>query len=427
MLDIKFIRENPDKVKESLKNRGMHANVDELLSLDKKRREIISELDSLRHNKKIDSEKIAKLKKDGKNAEEEIQHTKMLSQKTKKLELEVGDVEKKLYDLSLDIPNIPHNTVPVGPGPEENRIIRSYGEIPQFDFRPLTHIEIGTHLNIIDFVRPTKIVGSNFILYRSKGAKLERALIWFMLDLHTKNHGYTEILPPFLVNRRSMTSTGQLPKLEQDMYSLKDDDYFLVPTAEVPVTNIHQDEVLDEDDLPIYYVAYTPCFRREAGSYGKDTKGLIRVHQFDKVELVKFVKPENSYEELEKLVKDAEKVLQLLELQYRVVALSTGDLSFAASKCYDLEVYASGSKLYLEVSSCSNYEDFQVRRANIKYKDKKTGKISFVHTLNGSGVALARTLIAIMENYQQKDGSMKIPEVLKPYMDNQEFIKSPLQ
>ncbi len=427
MLDIKFIRENPDKVKEFLKNRGMQANVDELLSLDKKRREIISELDSLRHNKKIDSEKIAKLKKEGKNVKEEIEHTKMLSQKIRKLELEVGGVERKLSDLSLDVPNIPHNTVPVGHGPEENRIIRNYGEIPQFNFRPLSHIEIGTHLNIIDFVRSTKIVGSNFILYRSEGAKLERTLIWFMLDLHTKNHGYTEILPPFLVNRRSMTSTGQLPKLEQDMYSLKDDDYFLVPTAEVPVTNIHQDEVLDEDDLPIYYVAYTPCFRREAGSYGKDTKGLIRVHQFDKVELVKFVKPENSYEELEKLVKDAEKVLQLLKLQYRVVALSTGDLSFAASKCYDLEVYASGSNLYLEVSSCSNYEDFQARRANIKYKDKKTGKLSFVHTLNGSGIALARTLIAIMENYQQRDGSIKIPEVLKPYMDNQEFIKSPIQ
>jgi seryl-tRNA synthetase len=342
--------------------------------------------------------------------------------------------------LLLFVPNIPHFSVPVG-NASCKKIVRSWGELPRFDFKPASHIELSRHLDIIDFGCAAKITGSNFILYKGWGAKLERALINFMLDLHTKKHGYTEIFPPFLVNRASMTSTGQLPKLEEDMYRLKDDDLFLIPTAEVPVTNIFRDEILNEDDLPIYYTAYTACFRREAGSYGKDTKGLTRVHQFDKVELVKFVKPETSYEELEKLVRDAEEVLQLLGLAYRIAVLSNEDLSFAASKCYDLEVYAVGVEEWLEVSSCSNFETFQARRANIKFR-RTTGNLStssfgcaqdrfkagargtteYVHTLNGSGVALARTVIALLENYQQKDGSVLVPEVLQPYIDGKERI-----
>jgi seryl-tRNA synthetase len=323
----------------------------------------------------------------------------------------------------LVIPNIPHSSVPVGDA-FCKKTVRSWGELPKFDFKPASHIELSQHLDIIDFGRAAKITGSNFILYKGWGARLERALINFMLDLHIKKHGYTEVFPPFLVNRQSMTGTGQLPKLEEDMYRLKDDDLFLIPTAEVPVTNIFRDEILNEDDLPIYYTAYTACFRREAGSYGKDTKGLIRVHQFDKVELVKFVKPENSYNELEKLVLDAEDVLQLLGLPYRVAMLATGDLSFAASICYDLEAYAAGIDLWLEVSSCSNFESFQAKRANIKFRRKDTKKLDFVHTLNGSGIALARTVVAILENYQQKDGSVVIPQALRPYLDGKERIPS---
>ncbi len=321
----------------------------------------------------------------------------------------------------LTIPNIPHSSVPVGE-PDKAEIVRSWGAHKKFDFQPLTHIELSQHLDIVDFSRAGKITGSNFVLYKGWGAKLERALINFMLDLHTKKHGYTEVFPPFLVNRTSMTGTGQLPKLEEDMYKLKDDDLFLIPTAEVPVTNIFRDEILDEESLPIYYTAYSACFRREAGSYGKDTKGLIRVHQFDKVELVKFVKPEDSYNELEKLLNNAETVLQLLGLPYRVKALSTQDISFAAAKCYDIEAYAPGLDQWLEVSSCSNFESFQARRANIRFREKESKKLNYVHTLNGSGVAMARTFIAILENYQQKDGSITIPEALRPYLDNKERI-----
>jgi seryl-tRNA synthetase len=321
----------------------------------------------------------------------------------------------------LTIPNIPHSSVPIG-DPSKKKIVRSWGEAPRFNFKPLTHIELSQHLDIIDFARASKITASNFVLFKGWGARLERALINFMLDLHTKKHGFTEIFPPFLVNRASMTGTGQLPKLEEDMYRLKDDDLFLIPTAEVPLTNIFQNEIINEDDLPIYYTAYTACFRREAGSYGKDTKGLIRVHQFDKVELVKFVDPESSYEELEKLVSNAEEVLKLLGLPYRVVMLASEDLSFSASKCYDLEAYAAGIDKWLEVSSCSNFEGFQAHRANIRFRKKDTKKLDFVHTLNGSGVALARTLIAILENYQQADGTIIIPAALRPYMDGSERI-----
>ena len=329
--------------------------------------------------------------------------------------------DDELSGIIMTIPNIPHSSVPVGDS-SKNEVVRSWGKEPKIDFKPLTHIELAQNMDIIDFGRAAKITGSNFILYKGWGAKLERALINFMLDLHTKKHGYTEIFPPFLVNRASMTGTGQLPKLEEDMYRLKDDDLFLIPTAEVPVTNIFRNEVLDEADLPIYYAAYSACFRREAGSYGKDTKGLIRVHQFDKVEMVKFVKPESSYDELEKLVSNAEKVLQILGLPYRVKLLSTEDLSFSASKCYDLEAFASGIGQWLEVSSCSNFESFQARRANIRFKGKDSKKLDYVHTLNGSGVALARTVVAILENYQQKDGSVVIPECLRPYLDGKERI-----
>ncbi len=350
---------------------------------------------------------------------------KTLSQKIKDMDSKVKDIDKKMAKILYNIPNIPHNSVPIGRDDKSNKIIREWGTKRRFDFKPQNHLYLAEYLDIIDFARGSKITGSNFPLYKGSGARLERALINFMLDLHTKRHGYKELWPPSLVNRSSMTGTGQLPKLEEDMYRLKDDDYFLIPTAEVPVTNIHRDEVIDADSLPLCYTAYTPCFRREAGSYGKDTKGLIRVHQFDKVELVKFVMPEDSYNELESLLKDAEEVLQLLELPYRVCILSTGELSFAAAKCYDIEAWSAVSG-YLEVSSCSNFEDFQARRANIRYKqttDDGREMKGYVHTLNGSGVALARTVIAILENYQQKDGSVVIPEVLQRYMDGQKIIK----
>lgn len=420
MLDIKFIRENSDKVKKAVKDRGLSVDIDGVLSLDAKRRNFLKEVEDIKHKKNIASDEIAKLLKDKKDAKSKIAEMKAISEKEKKLEEDLRSIQKKLQAALFDIPNIPHESTPVGKDPTANVIVRTCGKEKKFDFEPRTHLELGEYLDILDFPRAAKIVGTNFPLFKGDGARLERALINFMLDLHTKKHGYKEIFPPFLVNRASMTGTGQLPKLEADMYRLKDDDYFLVPTAEVPLTNLHANEVLDEDSLPVYYTAYTACFRREAGSYGKETKGLVRVHQFDKVELVKFVKPKDSYDELEKLLADAEEVLKALGLQYRVVVLSTADLSFAASKCYDLEAYAPGAKTWLEVSSCSNFEDFQARRANIRYRSKESGKSGYVHTLNGSGVALARTVIALLENYQNKDGTVTIPEVLRPYMDGKE-------
>jgi len=425
MLELKFIRQNLDLVKKSIQERGLNLDLENLIALDNQRRKILTDLESLRSQKNKANEEISALLKAKKPAETKILAMKEVSKKIDELEDALKEAEANLEKMLLLIPNIPHPSIPRGDATKK-KIVRTWGDLPKFDFSPLTHLEISEHLEIIDFPRAAKICGSNFVLYKGWGARLERALINFMLDLHTKKHGYTEIFPPFLVNRASMTGTGQLPKLEEDMYRLKDDDLFLIPTAEVPVTNIFRNEILEEEDLPIYYTAYTACFRREAGSYGKDTKGLIRVHQFDKVELVKFVKPQDSYEELEKLVKDAEEVLQLLNLPYRVVLLPTEDLSFAASKCYDLEAYASGLDMWLEVSSCSNFESFQARRANIKFRkiDKQAGRrtTEYVHTLNGSGVALARTLIAILENYQQQDGSVIIPEVLRPYLDGKERI-----
>ncbi|MBU1870056.1 MAG: serine--tRNA ligase [Candidatus Omnitrophica bacterium] len=425
MLDIKFIRENLDVVKQSLIDRNLKIDLNVFIKLDESRRQELTELEGLRAKRNKANDEISVILKEKKDAKDKISSMKEISARISELEGSLKGIDEELGKIVLNIPNIPHPSIPRGDA-SCNKIVRSWGEPPKLDFKPVTHIELAEHLDIIDFPRATKITGSNFILFKGWGARLERALFNFMLDLHTREHGYTEIFPPFLVNRAYMTGTGQLPKLEEDMYKLKDDDLFLIPTAEVPVTNIFRDEILEEEKLPIYYAAYTACFRREAGSYGKDTKGLTRVHQFDKVEMVKFVKPEDSYDELEKLLANAERVLQLLGLSYRVNMLATQDLSFSASKCYDLEAYAAGSDRWFEVSSCSNFESFQARRANIKFRrlDAKTGKkfTEHVHTLNGSGVALARTVIAIMENYQQKDGSILIPEVLRPYMNGQERI-----
>ena len=423
MLDLKFIRENSGVVKKAIKDRGLTFDVDGLLKIDAERRELLKEAESLKHKKNLMSQEIGKKISKKENVSKQKSEIKTMSQKIKDLDTKVGDIDKKMADLLLIIPNIPHKSVPIGPDPEGNKVIREWGKPPKLNFEPRTHIELADILDIIDFKRASKIAGSFFILYKGLGARLERALINFMLDLHTKKHGYKEVFPPFLVNVKSMTGTGQLPRLAEDMYRLKEDDYFLIPTAEVPVTNMHRDEVIAEEKLPIYYTAYTACFRREAGSYGKDTKGLTRVHQFDKVELVKFVKPETSYDELESLLKDAEEVIQLLELPYRVSMLSTQGISFAASKCYDIELWAAGSKMHLEVSSCSNFEDFQARRANIRYREKQNQKLSYVHTLNGSGVATARLLIALIENYQTKNGTVIIPKILQPYMDGIKEIK----
>ena len=423
MLDIKFIRENADLVKTSIKNRGAKVDIGKLLELDSERRELLKEAESLKHKKNVASDEIAGMLKEKKDASSIKAQMKEISARVKDLDKKLDPVEKELGGLLLAVPNIPHSSIPVGPGPQSNKVIREWGKKPAFKFNPRTHLEIAEILDVLDFKRASKITGSNFALYKGMGARLERALINFMLDLHTKKHGYTEVFPPFLVNRDSMTATGQLPKLEEDMYRLKDDDLFLIPTAEVPITNMFRNEVLREEDLPVYYTAYTACFRREAGSYGKETKGLIRVHQFDKVELVKFVKPEDSFDELEALLGNAEGVLKLLKLPYRVLLLSTGDISFAGSKCYDIELWAPGAKAYLEVSSCSNFTDFQARRANIKYKPKGSKKTEYIHTLNGSGVALARLVVAILEVYQQNDGSVKVPKALIPYLDGQRIIK----
>jgi len=368
------------------------------------------------------SDLIAEKKKKKEETSEEIARMKEVSSRIKDLETRLNAKEEDLRQLLMVIPNIPHESVVTGQGENDNPEIRRWGKVPAFPFQPRPHWEIGEALDILDFERGAKITGARFTLYKSWGARMERALMNFMLDLHTGAHGYQEVLPPFLVNRRTMTGTGQLPKFEEDLFKLNDLDYFLIPTAEVPVTNIYQDEILAEEDLPIYYTAYTPCFRKEAGSYGKDTRGLIRQHQFNKVELVKFTTPETSYAELESLTKDAEEVLQRLGIPYRVVMLCSADLGFSAAKTYDLEAWLPGQGAYKEISSCSNFEDFQARRANIRYRPKGKKGTEFVHTLNGSGLAIGRTLVAILENYQQEDGSVIIPEALRPYMGGVEKI-----
>ncbi len=415
MLDLKFIRENIELVRNAIQNKHEKANIDELLALDVQRRELIAETEAARANQNKVTMRIAELKKAGQDAANVIKEMRDLGDSIKKQSDALRDVENKIYEIQIRIPNIPHHSVPVG-SEKDNLQVKKWGEIPEKDFKPMPHYEIAEKYNIIDFNRASRMSGSFFVSYRGLGARLERALINFMLDLHIQKHGYTEILPPFVVRRDTMFGTGQLPKLEEDMYHTMPDDLFLIPTAEVPVTNLHREEILNGEELPIKYTAYTPCFRREAGAYGKDTRGLMRIHQFDKVEMVKFVLPENSYDELESLLLNAEEVLQLLKLPYRVLTLATGDLSFAAAKCYDIEVWAEGLGKWLEVSSCSNFEDFQARRANIRMRRKKGEKLEYPHTLNGSGLALPRTMIAILENYQQKDGSIIIPDVLRPFM-----------
>ncbi|WP_333570586.1 serine--tRNA ligase [Thermodesulfobacterium commune] len=424
MLDLKLIREKPEWVKARLSTRGQDFPVEEILSLDQQRRELLQKVESLRHLRKEKSEQIGRLKKQGKDEEANLlaQEVKKIGEELKTLEAELSQVENNLQEKLLYLPNIPHETVPVGKDDSENVVVKRWGEPPEFEFEPKPHWEIGENLGILDFERAAKITGSRFVVYFNEGALLERALINFMLDLHVKKHGYKEVLPPFIVNENSLIGTAQLPKFKEDLFKLEGWNYYLIPTAEVPVTNLHRDEILREEDLPLYYTAYTPCFRSEAGSHGRDTRGIVRQHQFNKVELVKFVVPETSYEELESLLLDAEEVLQLLGLHYRVVALCTGDLGFASAKTYDIEVWAPGQKRYVEISSCSNFEDFQARRANIRYRPKDGGKPRFVHTLNGSGLAIGRTVMAILENYQQVDGSVLIPEVLRPYMGGLEKI-----
>ena len=423
MLDAKYIREHIDEVRERLSRRGQPLNLDQFILIDSERRKAIQEWERLRALQKKVSDEVSKRKREGTDASELISEMKKVSQEVKDLDRVVEEKERVLQEFLLVIPNLPHASVPKGTDASENEEVRRWGEIPKFDFELKPHWDIGEELGILDFKTGAKIAGARFTLYWDLGAKLERALINFMLDLHTREHGYREVLPPFMVNRTTMTGTGQLPKFEEELFKIEGLEYFLIPTAEVPVTNIHQDEVLEESVLPLYYTAYTPCFRKEAGSYGKDTRGLIRQHQFNKVELVKFSKPESSYEELEKLLSNAEEVLKRLKLPYRVVTLCTGDLGFSASKTYDIEVWLPGQNTFKEISSCSNFEDFQARRAKIRYRVSGKSKTEYVHTLNGSGLAVGRTLVAILENYHQPDGSVVIPEVLRPYLYGIERIE----
>jgi len=416
MLDLKYVREHTEEIRKKMEQRGIKVDWEYFLDIDASRRELLKEVEGLRYKKNTVSETIARLKKEKKDASSEIENMRGFSQHIKNLEGALQGKDAVLNGLMLTIPNIPHTSVAAGKGREDNPEIKRYGEKPTFAFTPRPHWEIGEDLGILDFDRGAKITGARFTLYRGLGAHMERALINFMLDLHTREHHYLEVLPPFIVNRESMTCTGQLPKFEEDLFKLDNLDYYLVPTAEVPVTNIHQNEILPADSLPLYYTACTPCFRKEAGSYGRETRGLIRQHQFNKVELVKFCSPETSYDELEKLLRDAEEVLKRLKIHYRVVDLCTGDLGFSAAKTYDIEVWLPGQEDYREISSCSNFEDFQARRANIRYKTGIKEKSEYVHTLNGSGLAVGRTVVAILENYQQADGSVIIPEALRPYM-----------
>lgn len=421
MLDIQKIRDNPELVQNAVKNKKCEIDIKALLDFDSRRREIIKEVEALKNVRNTSSQQIAVLKKEKKDASDLMQQMKEVSESIKNLDIELDKTEQQIHDIMIRIPNIAHQSVPHGKSEKDNVVVFEWGETPEFDFKPKDHLEIATALDIIDFPRGAKISGAGFPVLKGQGALLDRALINFFLDTHTRKNGYKEIFPPFLVNRASAFGTGQLPKSEEQMYFVNEDDLFCIPTAEVPVTNIHRDEVLEIKNLPLKYCAYSACFRREAGSYGKDTKGFLRVHQFNKVELVKMTEPEKSYDELELLRKDAEGILQALGLKYRTVALCDADLSFAAAKCYDLEAWAPGEGKFLEVSSCSNFEDFQARRMNIKYRPE-ADKPRFVHTLNGSGLATARILVAILETYQTKDGLVRVPEVLKPYMNGLELI-----
>jgi len=423
MLDIKFIRQHTDFVRQKLTERGQVLNLDEFIRLEEERRNILQEVETLRSERNSVSKQVGEKKKHKEDATALIERMGEVSSRIKDLDEGLAKTEEELHQIVMTIPNIPHESVVFGRSSEDNPVIRTWGEKKSFSFQPKPHWEIGEDLNILDFARGAKITGARFTLYRGAGALLERAVLNFMLDLHTREHGYTEVLPPFLVNRDSMTGTGQLPKFEEDLFRIDKVDYFLIPTAEVPVTNIHRDEVLNEKDLPIYYVAYTPCFRAEAGSYGKDTRGLIRQHQFNKVELVKFSTPEGSYDELEKLTINAEEILKRLNIPFRTVSLCSADLGFSSAKTYDLEAWLPGQETYREISSCSNFEDFQSRRASIRFRREEGGKVEFVHTLNGSGLAVGRTVVAILENYQEEDGSVTVPEVLRPYMHGMDRIR----
>lgn len=417
MLDAKLIRSNSQKVREGLLARGINPHLlDEFLETDRAWREILTQVEALKNQRNRASEEIGKLRKAGQDTSTQQEEVRQISSSIKELDEKTGEKEKKMRELLLLLPNLPHETVPRGQDASSNQVMRQWGEILQFPFQPKAHWELGESLGILDLEGGSRLSGSMFALYRGVGAKMQRALVSFMIDLHTGEHGYTEIYPPFLVKREIMEGTGQLPKFEEEMYRTDPDDLFLIPTAEVPVTNLHRDEILSGDQLPRYYVAYTACFRREAGAKGADTRGLQRMHQFDKVELVKLTVPETSYDEHEKLLHNAEEILRRLQIPYRVVLLCTGDLGFAASKCYDLEAWAPGLQKWLEVSSCSNFEDFQARRASIRFRRTPTSKPEFVHTLNASGLALPRTFIALLENHQMEDGSVRIPEALQPYM-----------
>ena len=415
MLDIKLIRENPEKINELLKRRNPELSINEVIAIDEERRKIQTKADELRAKRKSESQKIGLMKKNAENTDEIQEDVRVLGDEIKELEEKQNALDFKQRDILLHIPNIPDETTPIGASDADNVEVYKWGEPRKFDFEYKAHWDLCEEKNLVDFERGVKLSQSRFTLYRGKGSRLERAIINFFLDYHTEQQGYEEILPPFMANSATMTGTGQLPKFAEDMYKCENEDLYLIPTAEVPVTNIYSGEILSEEDLPKYMTAYTPCFRREAGSAGKDTRGLIRVHQFNKVELVKLCTPETSKEEHEKLTEDAEKMLQLLELPYRREALSTGDIGFSANKCWDLEVWMPSYNAYKEISSCSNYGDYQARRANIRYKEKATGKTRFVHTINGSGLAVGRTFAAIVENYQQADGTIIIPEVLRKY------------
>jgi len=423
MLEIKFVRQNLSTVKAAMAARGYHAEFDTFKKGDDECRNILQKIESMRHQRNVVSDRIAKLRKAGDDAEALVVEMRAVSSKIKELEKKLSNNQQIIDTFILGLPNIAHPSVPFGADETDNPVVRKVGTLPDFSHSPKPHWEIGRRLKILDLDRASKITGARFPLYFGAGARMERALINLMLDTHINEHGYQEVLPPFIVNRQSMTNTGQLPKFEEDLFKLSGWDYFLIPTAEVPVTNIHQGEILDEDLLPICYTAYTPCFRSEAGSYGKDTRGLIRQHQFNKVELVKFSKPETSYDELESLLSNAESILKKLDIPYQVVELCTGDLGFSAAKTYDIEVWMPAQNVYREISSCSNFEDFQARRANLRFKRKGQKGTQLVHTLNGSGLAVGRTVAAILENFQQLDGSVIIPELLRPYMGGMDKIE----
>ncbi|MBV4417156.1 serine--tRNA ligase [Clostridium tyrobutyricum] len=426
MLDLKKIRNNPEEIKKLLSNRGEDfdlSSIDEVVSLDEERRNILVKVEELKKNRNESSAKIAKMKKSGESVDEVLAEMKKLSSEIKEYDVKLSNIDDKIQYIMLRIPNIPNPQVPDGKSDADNVEIRRWSEPTKFDFEPKAHWDIGTDLNILDFERAGKVSGSRFTFYKGLGSRLERSIISYFLDVHTEKHGYTEMMPPYMVNRDSMTGTGQLPKFEEDAFRISNNDFFLIPTAEVPVTNFYRNETLKGEDLPIKYAAYSACFRSEAGSAGRDTRGLVRQHQFNKVELVKFVKPEQSYDELEKLTRDAEDVLKGLKLPYRVVRICKGDLGFTAALKYDIEVWMPSYNRYVEISSCSNFEDFQARRANIKYKETSKDKPRYIHTLNGSGVAIGRTVAAILENYQREDGTVEIPEILRPYMGNRETIK----